>query len=127
VSGRRHCVHGQHPARPQARGAAREFRRGPHQVLRGRRPRLAELECRCRALHRLMKLRRARLSESFGKWLVSAPPVVYLLVFFVAPSLIMVLASFRTPGEFGGLSPLFEDGKIDLNLDSYARFFTESV
>lgn len=66
---------------------------------------------------------RARL----GRWLVSGPPVVYLLIFFAAPALIMVLASFRTPGDFGGLAPLFEDGKVDLNLDSYARFFTESV
>ncbi|TMH07543.1 MAG: ABC transporter permease [Betaproteobacteria bacterium] len=39
----------------------------------------------------------------------------------------MALASFRTPGEFGGLSPLLENGKIDLNLDSYARFFTDSI
>jgi spermidine/putrescine transport system permease protein len=67
--------------------------------------------------------KRARL----GRWLVSGPPVLYLLVFFAAPALIMVLASFRTPGDFGGLAPLIEDGRIDLNLDSYARFFTESV
>ncbi|MFI4954216.1 MAG: hypothetical protein ACHP7M_13845, partial [Burkholderiales bacterium] len=66
---------------------------------------------------------RARL----GRWLVSGPPVLYLLVFFAAPALIMVLASFRTPGDFGGLAPLVEGGKLDLNLDSYARFFTESV
>jgi spermidine/putrescine transport system permease protein len=69
----------------------------------------------------------ARSSERFGKWQVSAPPLVYLLFFFAIPTLIMVLASFRTPGEFGGLSPLVEDGKLDLNLDSYVRFFTESV
>ena len=62
-----------------------------------------------------------------GRWLVSGPPVLYLLVFFAAPALIMVLASFRTPGDFGGLAPLVEDGRLDLNLDSYARFFTESV
>jgi spermidine/putrescine transport system permease protein len=68
-----------------------------------------------------------RSKERFGKWLVSAPPLVYLLFFFAIPTLIMVLASFRTPGEFGGLAPLVEDGKLDLNLDSYARFFTESV
>ena len=68
-----------------------------------------------------------RPGERFGKWLVSAPPLIYLLFFFVAPTLIMVLASFRTPGEFGGLSPLIEDGKLDLNLDSYVRFFTESI
>jgi len=50
-----------------------------------------------------------------------------LIVFFAIPSLIMVLASFRTPGDFGGLAPLIEEGKLDLNLDSYARFFSESV
>ena len=66
---------------------------------------------------------RARL----GRWLVSGPPVLYLLIFFAAPALIMVLASFRTPGDFGGLAPLVENGRLDLNLDSYARFFTESV
>ena len=68
-----------------------------------------------------------RSKERFGQWLVSAPPLVYLLFFFAIPTLIMVLASFRTPGEFGGLAPLVEDGKLDLNVDSYARFFTESV
>ena len=53
---------------------------------------------------------------------------LYLLVFFAIPALIMVLASFRTPGEFGGLAPLADEaGKLDLNLESYARFFTESV
>ena len=40
----------------------------------------------------------------------------------------MVLASFRTPGEFGGLAPLIDEaGKLDLNVESYARFFTETV
>ncbi|HEY2818654.1 MAG TPA: ABC transporter permease [Casimicrobiaceae bacterium] len=63
-----------------------------------------------------------------GKWLVSGPPLVYLIVFFAAPTLIMVLASFRSPGEFGGLAPLRgEAGKLDLNLDSYTRFFTEPI
>jgi spermidine/putrescine transport system permease protein len=63
-----------------------------------------------------------------GKWLVSGPPLLYLLLFFAIPTLIMVLASFRTPGEFGGLAPLIdESGALDLNVDSYVRFFTESV
>ena len=65
--------------------------------------------------------------RNLGKWLVSGPPLLYLLLFFAIPTLIMVLASFRTAGEFGGLAPLLEDGKLDLNLDSYARFFTESI
>jgi spermidine/putrescine transport system permease protein len=69
----------------------------------------------------------ARFRERLGKWLVSTPPLAYLLFFFAIPTLIMVLASFRTPGEFGGLAPLVEDGTVDLNVDSYVRFFTESV
>jgi spermidine/putrescine transport system permease protein len=70
----------------------------------------------------------ARREGRLGRWLVSGPPFVYLLVFFAVPTLIMVLASFRTPGEFGGLAPLVDaQGRLDLNLDSYARFFTETV
>src|SRR5436189_1163644 len=70
----------------------------------------------------------ARTSGRLGKWLVSGPPLLYLTFFFAIPTLIMVLASFRTPGEFGGLAPLVDEaGKLDLNLDSYVRFFTETV
>ena len=70
----------------------------------------------------------ARASGRAGRWLVSGPPLLYLLVFFAVPTLIMVLASFRSPGEFGGLAPLVDEtGAIDLNVDSYARFLTESV
>jgi spermidine/putrescine transport system permease protein len=69
----------------------------------------------------------ARGGRGFGKWLVSGPPLLYLVVFFAIPSLIMVLASFRTPGEFGGLVPLYEEGQLDLNLESYARFFAETI
>src|SRR5437899_3092613 len=60
--------------------------------------------------------------------MVSGPPLAYLVVFFAIPTLIMVLASFRTPGEFGGLAPLVDEtGKLDLNVDSYTRFLTEPV
>jgi spermidine/putrescine transport system permease protein len=63
-----------------------------------------------------------------AKWLVSGPPVAYLLVFFAIPALIMVLASFRTPGEFGGLAPLTDEtGRLDLNVESYGRFLTETI
>ena len=69
-----------------------------------------------------------RTSGRLGKWLVSGPPLLYLTIFFAIPTLIMVLASFRTPGEFGGLAPLVDEtGKLDINVDSYVRFFTESV
>ena len=37
----------------------------------------------------------ARASTRLGKWSVVGPPLAYLLVFFAAPTLIMVLASFR--------------------------------
>jgi spermidine/putrescine transport system permease protein len=63
-----------------------------------------------------------------AKWLVSGPPLVYLIVFFAVPALIMVVASFRTPGEFGGLAPLADEaGKLDLTVESYVRFLTETV
>ena len=63
------------------------------------------------------------------KWLISGPPLGYLLVFFAVPVLIMVVASFRNPGEFGGLAPLFyEDeagGHLDLTAENYGRFFSD--
>jgi spermidine/putrescine transport system permease protein len=63
-----------------------------------------------------------------GRWLVTGPPLLYLLVFFAAPTLLMVLASFRTPAEFGGLAPLVDEaGKVDLNVESWMRFATESI
>lgn len=34
-----------------------------------------------------------------------APPTVFLLIFFLAPAFIVVAASLREPGEFGGLAP----------------------
>src|SRR5579864_5860051 len=69
-----------------------------------------------------------RRGRRMGAWLVSGPPLVYLLVFFAAPALIMVLASFRSPAEFGGLAPLVDQaGKLDLNVDSYVRFFIKSA
>jgi len=70
----------------------------------------------------------SRTPGTRGKWLVSGPPLFYLIVFFAIPTLIMLAASFRTPGEFGGLAPLVDEtGKLDVNLESYARFFTEPV
>jgi spermidine/putrescine transport system permease protein len=70
----------------------------------------------------------ARRDGHLGTWLVSGPPLVYLVILFAVPTLIMVLASFRTPGEFGGLAPFVDEaGKLDLNFDSYVRFLTESV
>lgn len=69
-----------------------------------------------------------REGSRMSRWAVSGPPLIYLIVFFALPALIMVLASFRSPGEYGGLAPLFgQDGVPDLNLESYARFFDETI
>ncbi len=70
--------------------------------------------------------RAARLT----KWLVSSPPFLFLLLFFVAPSAIMVLASFRYPGEFGGLAPLTASDPNTLQgltLETYRFFFSEFI
>ena len=69
------------------------------------------------------------LRESrWGKWAVAGPPLLYLVVFFAIPALIMVAASFRSPGEFGGLAPLVgDDGRIDLTLESYVRLAQDVV
>ena len=63
------------------------------------------------------------------KWLIGGPPLAYLVVFFAVPVLIMVVASFRNPGEFGGLAPIFAEGEgggqLDLTTESYGRFFSD--
>lgn len=63
------------------------------------------------------------------KWLIGGPPLAYLAVFFAIPVLIMVLASFRNSGDFGGLAPLFseESGKLDLTTENYGRFFSDFI
>jgi spermidine/putrescine transport system permease protein len=70
--------------------------------------------------------------RALSKWLISAPPLLYLFVFFAIPTLIMVAASFRYPGDFGGLAPLLEpdeDGRtaINLTLENYQRFFSDAL
>ena len=63
------------------------------------------------------------------KWLLSGPPLAYLLFFFAAPLAIMTLASFRAPGDFGGLAPLMlrdEDGAhLNLTAEAYAVLFSD--
>ena len=65
-----------------------------------------------------------------ARWLVSGPPFIFLLLFFVAPSAIMVLASFRYPGEFGGLAPLVAADPSTLQgvtLETYRFFFSDFI
>ncbi len=63
------------------------------------------------------------------RWVVSGPPTLFMLLFFLAPSLIMVLASFRYPGAFGGLAPVFGGGRpgedTGLTLENYQFFFSD--
>jgi spermidine/putrescine transport system permease protein len=63
-----------------------------------------------------------------SRWAVTVPPTVFLVTFFLVPALIVVLASFQYPGEFGGLAPLFDagDGKEHgLTLETYQFFFSD--
>jgi len=61
---------------------------------------------------------------------VSGPPFLFLFVFFALPSLIMVAASFRFPGEFGGLAPLFATRpgeEAGLTAENYGVFFGDWI
>jgi len=73
---------------------------------------------------------RAALKARLPRWLVSAPPFLFLTLFFLAPSLIVVLASFRYPGEFGGLAPLYDANPSvlqGLTLETYRFFFSDVI
>ena len=67
------------------------------------------------------------MHDRLTRWLGSLPPTLFLLVFFVAPSLIMVVASFRLPGDYGGLAPLVADGHWQLTLETYRFFFSDFI
>jgi len=76
------------------------------------------------------RAKRLAAEATVQKWVVSGPPLLFLLVFFAAPGLIMVLASFRYPGEFGGLAPLYSsDPKVlhGLALETYGFFFSDFI
>ncbi len=71
------------------------------------------------------------MSVRTQKWLVSGPPLVYLLIFFAIPTLIMLGAAFRFPGDYDPLAPIFGTGDPDeiagLTLESFQRFFADTV
>lgn len=66
--------------------------------------------------------------DNTEKRILSIPPLIYLVIFFLLPMLIMVLIAFRQPGDYGGVAPLIEqvNNKIHLNLtfDSFRFAFT---
>jgi spermidine/putrescine transport system permease protein len=71
---------------------------------------------------------------SLQKWqrqLLTLPPLTYLLIFFAVPSLIMLFASFRYAGEYGGLAPwyYYEEGTLtlDLTLENWQRLFETDI
>jgi spermidine/putrescine transport system permease protein len=69
-------------------------------------------------------------SQRTLKWLVGGPPFLFLVVFFLLPTLIMLVASFRYPGDFGGLAPLLaaQPGEdAGLTTESYRVFFSDWV
>ncbi len=71
------------------------------------------------------------LRDRLGKWALSWPPLAYLLVFFLVPTLIMAFAAFRYPGDYGGLAPIFieENGKqvLNLTLENFHRLVEEPL
>src|SRR5690625_790915 len=62
--------------------------------------------------------------NGFSRWL-ALPPLVYLGLLFALPALLMVVASFQWPGEFGGLEPVLERAaegvQLNLTLENYQR------
>jgi len=69
--------------------------------------------------------------KNWQRQLLSLPPMTYLLIFFAVPALIMLFASFRYPGEYGGLAPWYsvEDGSLvfDLTLENWQRLFETDI
>lgn len=73
-----------------------------------------------------------QISSHLVKWLISGPPLLFLLIFFVTPSLIMIFTSFRLPGEFGGLTPInvlpgAVNGDSGLTIETYQFFFSDII
>ncbi|WP_348943949.1 ABC transporter permease [Chitinibacter sp. FCG-7] len=81
-------------------------------------------------------------SNRINKWLISGPPLLYLIIFFAIPSLIMAFAAFRFPEDYGGLLPLIgvnpdtganellvnaQNWRDYLTFENFGLFFTDSI
>lgn len=67
-------------------------------------------------------------ANRLARWVVSLPPTAFLVTFFLLPFLLIVLASFQYPGEFGGLAPIANpgDGSLHgLTLENYQFYFND--
>lgn len=68
--------------------------------------------------------------KNLARWLISGPPLLYLLLFFAIPTIIMAFAAFRFPGEYSGLYPFWhtdpETGAriIDITRENWRDFLT---
>ncbi len=62
------------------------------------------------------------------KWVLSTPPLVYLILLFLIPTLLMVFIAFRQPGDYGGVAPLVSHDNghtaLNLTLDGFRYAFT---
>jgi spermidine/putrescine transport system permease protein len=69
--------------------------------------------------------------ERLTRWMVAGPPLLFMVAFFVLPALIVALASFRYPGEHGGLTPLVERDasglQWGLTFETYRFFFSDFI
>ena len=62
------------------------------------------------------------------KYVLSLPPLIYLVLLFLIPTLLMVLVAFREPGTYGGVMPLIDSSNgithINLTLSSFEYALT---
>ncbi|TXI93954.1 MAG: ABC transporter permease [Neisseriales bacterium] len=64
------------------------------------------------------------------KWVLSLPPVIYLIGLFLIPTVLMVFIAFREPGDYGGVAPLIThnngSSSLNLTLDGFRYAFSSS-
>jgi spermidine/putrescine transport system permease protein len=68
--------------------------------------------------------------ERWRQSFIAAPPFLFLMVFFLVPAMIMSVASFRYPGEFGALAPLAAGRpgeEAGLTTENYRIFFGDWI
>lgn len=77
-----------------------------------------------------MSNKRTSHATRLTRWLVSGPPLLFLLLLVAVPGIIMVFASLRYPGEFGGLAPLAAADPHTLQgltTETYRFFFSDII
>jgi spermidine/putrescine transport system permease protein len=64
------------------------------------------------------------------KNILTLPPLTYLILLFLVPTLLMIIIAFREPGSYGGVAPLLiKSGNhlsLNLNLNSFKFALTSS-